>query len=188
MVSEDFQSNLGSFAPISTPFTTGHGFGLVAVTTSVTAMQIVPNNTMTVITNGTQFLHFRDFTAGLKINLPFSGAAFGFDYGASDAGWQLTAANGISLSLPGGLGASAGFIGYVDVGGTPFSSFTLTGPAGAQRGLSIDNIAVAEAKAIPEPGSLALVGLGLAAAGAGGGAVRRRGVAIAGSAPPGAAD
>lgn len=170
---EDFESNVGSFAAISTPFTTANGYGLVAVTTPISSMQILPGSAATVLNNGTQRLHFRDFTAGLSIILPNASAAFGFDYGASEVGWQLTAANGVNFTFPGGPGSAPGFIGYIDLPSNLVSSFTLTGPSGAQGGLTLDNITIG---AVPEPASYAFFALGLAAVGV---LRRHRGLSLA---------
>ena len=162
MVAEDFESNVGAFTPISTPFTTANGLGLVtAGIPQITAMQILPAGTITTLTNGTQFLHFRDFGVGLKVNLAAPSFAFGFDYGTNDIGWNLSAAGGVNYTIPSGPG-TAGFIGYIDLPANLFSSFTLKGPGPnvAQGGLSIDNVLVAAS--VPEPQSYALFAVGLA--------------------------
>lgn len=154
---EDFELNTGGFAPVLTPFVTAKGFALTGITNQIT-MQILPVGTSTVLANGTQFMHFRDFTDGLRTALPYSASAFGLDYGASEAGWALSAANGVSFAFPSGPN-SQGFIGYIESGGIPFSSFSMIGPAGAQGGLSIDNISVP----VPEPSTVVMYCVGLIA-------------------------
>lgn len=156
---EDFESDTGGFTNIQTPFATANGFILNGVSSQFNSMQILPSGQFTVLANGTQFLHFRDFAAGLLITFPTSASAFGFDYGTSDAGWTLSAANGVNFIFPSGPD-SAGFIGFVEDTGSAFPSFTLTGPCCVQRGLSIDNISIV---AVPEPATLALFCAGLAA-------------------------
>lgn len=157
VLTEDFELNTGGFTPVLTPFVTAKGFALTGINNQIT-MQILPVGQLTVLDNGTQFLHFRDFTGGLRMALPFNSSAFGFDYGASESGWALSAANGVSFAFPSGPN-SQGFIGYIETGGTPFQSFTMIGPAGAQGGLSIDNISVP----VPEPATVVTFSVGLIA-------------------------
>ena len=154
VLTEDFEASSGGFAAITTPFTTPKGFHIGFVTAPVT-MQILPVGSSTVLANGSQFLHFRDFTAGLRVTLPFGSPAFGLDYGASEPGWTLTSDHGASYAFPSGPGSS-GFVGFTD--SAMFSSFTLTGPAGAQGGLSIDNISVP----VPEPSTFYMMAAALA--------------------------
>jgi hypothetical protein len=132
-----------------TPFTTLNGTSITSVSGPGIPIEVLSNG----IFNGSRELHFRDFGTGVKFATSLVGTvAFGFDYYASDGPgahnpnlpWVLAAPGG-STSLAAGLPS---FIGYIDNQGT-LPSFTLTGPPGAQGGLSIDNLCVA--KATPPP-------------------------------------
>jgi len=148
-IAEDFESEvIGSHL---TPYLTGNGTLITAVTGPGIPIQVFSGG----IVNGSRELHFRDFGAGVKFQLSSSGAiAFGFDYYASDGPgahnpnlpWVLSAGNpNVNTSLVANLPA---FIGYIDNQGN-LPSFTLTGPTGAQGGISIDNLSVAQAPPPP---------------------------------------
>jgi len=147
---EDFETEVAGNH--QTPYTTVNGTLITAPSPGV-PIQVFSGG----IINGSRELHFRDFGVGVTFQLSLVGSvAFGFDYDASDGPgahqpnlpWNLTA-GGVTTPLAADLPS---FIGYIDnQAGLP--SFTLTGPRGAQGGISIDNLCVA--KASPPPSTCA---------------------------------
>jgi hypothetical protein len=127
-----------------TPFTTVNGTLITSPSPGI-PIEVLNGG----ILNSSRELHFRDFGVGVTFQLSLVGTvAFGFDYYASDGPgahqpnlpWVLTA-GGFATSLAANLPS---FIGYIDnQAGLP--SFTLTGPPGAQGGISLDNLCVAQA-------------------------------------------
>lgn len=146
-VTEDFQVEVPGNH--QTPFTTVNGTLITSVSGPGIPIQVFGGGSV----NGSRELHFRDFAAGVEFQLSLVGTiAFGFDYYASDGPgahspnlpWVL-AAGGVTTPLVAALPA---FIGYIDNQGT-LPAFTLTGPIGAQGGISLDDLSVA--KQTPPP-------------------------------------
>ena len=141
-VTEDFEVEVPGNH--QTPFTTVNGTLLTHVSGSGIPIQVFNGG----LVNNSREIHFRDFTAGVQFQASLVGTvAFGFDYYASDGPgahtpnlpWVVTA-GGVTTPLVANLPA---FIGYIDNQGT-LPSFTLTGPPGAQGGISIDDLSVAQ--------------------------------------------
>ena len=140
-VTEDFQVEV--VGNHQTPFTTVNGTLITSVSGPGIPISVFDGG----IVNGSRELHFRDFGAGVQFHLSQVGTiAFGFDYYASDGPgahnpnlpWVLSA-GGVTTPLVANLPA---FIGYIDNQGT-LPAFTLTGPPGAQGGISLDDLSVA---------------------------------------------
>src|ERR1043165_1965334 len=142
VLTEDFQND--AVGNHQTPFTTASGTLITSVSGPGIPIEVFDQG----LVNGSREIHFRDFGTGVKFQLSLVGTvAFGFDYYASDGPgshspqlpWLLTA-GGVTTPLVANLSS---FIGYIDTQGT-LPSFTLTGPSGAQGGLSMDNLSVAQ--------------------------------------------
>jgi hypothetical protein len=147
VVTEDFEAEVQGNHP--TPFTTTTTGTVITTSDPNVVFQIFNGG----IVNGTQELHFRDFTAGVKFLFsPVGKVGFGFDYYASDGPgahsdnlpWILTA-GGVATPLVPDL---ISFVGYIDDTGS-LKEFTLTGPTGPQGGVSLDNLSVGAAAAQP---------------------------------------
>jgi hypothetical protein len=99
------------------------------------------------------------------ITMPGSPTAFGFDYVDLDLAGATISFGAFSMALPMTGDADSGvspddfaFFGVIaGPGEIPGGAFTIA----PLEGLSIDNLAFGEASAVPEPTSIALVGLGL---------------------------
>jgi len=140
---EDFEAEV--VGNHQTPYTTLNGTSITVLSGSGIPIQVFNNG----IVNGSRELHFRDFGAGVQFGTSLVGTvAFGFDYYASDGPgahqpnlpWVLNAGGAPPTALAANLPS---FIGYIDNQAT-LQSFTLTGPPGAQGGISIDNLCVAK--------------------------------------------
>jgi hypothetical protein len=141
-MTEDFQGEIvGSH---QTPFATVTGTLITSQSPGI-PIQVLDGG----IVNGSREIHFRDFGAGVQFQSSLVGTiAFGFDYYASDGPgahnpnlpWVLTAGT-VTVTTPLVANLPA-FIGYIDTAGT-LPAFTLTGPAGAQGGISLDDLSVA---------------------------------------------
>lgn len=107
-------------------------------------------------------------TGGFHFGFAAPVSAFAFHFGAADVIWTLTAFNSAgvaleSLSLDPTHGGGAG--NYYGIANAGIAYATLTGPGDW---ILLDNFVAAaeQANDVPEPGSLALLGLGLAGIGA----------------------
>jgi hypothetical protein len=129
IANEDFESDKLGDHP--TPFTTAGGSTVTALGASPIQIQVSDSG----LVNGSRDLHFRDFNAGIMFAIASSSNAFGFNYDTANESWVLEA-GGTSTTL---LAETKGFIGYVSASG-PLASFVLRGAAGAQGGISIDNL------------------------------------------------
>ena len=118
-----------------TPFTTADGIGLSSPSNLPLTIQVLDGG----LVNGTRELHFRDFAAGMAVTIPGNGFAFGFDYDTAVESWTIQVGDR-AVVLP---ADSKGFVGYVDDAG-PVGAFTLTGAAGAQGGISLDNLSTSD--------------------------------------------
>ncbi len=131
---EDFESeSLPPSGTAPTPYTTNAGVLFDTLTTPVTLQYLDPGLL------GSGELHWRDFTAGVRVSFPTTSSAFGFDYdtgGAPGDDKNLTA-NGVTTLIPRN---ETGFIGYVEDTGAPIHFLDLVGSAGAQGGISMDDL------------------------------------------------
>lgn len=128
-VTEDFEQDV--VANTDAPFVSLGGTRLTSVSGAAVTIQVFDNG----LANGSRELHFRDFTAGVRFKLPIAATAFGFDYDTAIESWTVSA-DGQTTNLP---SDTNGFVGYVSDSGS-LSEFVLTGAAGAQGGISVDNL------------------------------------------------
>lgn len=149
VVCEDFEAEVQGSHP--SPYTTTKTGTVITTPDPNVVFQIFKGG----LINGTQEVHFRDFTAGVRFQFsPVGKVGFGFDYYASDGPgahnpnlpWVLEA--GTTPVVTPLVSDLVSFVGYIDDTGG-LKEFTLTGPTGPQGGISLDNLCVGEAKALP---------------------------------------
>lgn len=104
-------------------------------------------------------------TSGFRFDFATLVSAFAFNWGASDVTWTLSAFDATghlleSVLAPITNGSNAGdFIGLANAG-IKYATL-VSSSAGSQDWVFVDNVSFAAA-AVPEPASIALIGLGLA--------------------------
>jgi len=159
VMTEDFNSepNVSNYDTFDLPYTTDLGVTIDELGNSAAAQFLATGNI-----NGSQAPHIRDFGSMITWTPGSQFDAFGFDWNTAIEPWEVIV-NGTTLTtLPSN---SEGFLGVTFDDATQLSSFTLTGSAGAQGGISVDDLSFAN---VPAPGPLSLVGIACACA------VRRR--------------
>ncbi|QTA83817.1 dockerin domain-containing protein [Desulfonema limicola] len=132
---EDFESD--TIGDHKTPYITSGNIMIDGINSQRT-IQIFSDG----LVNGSQAPHFRDFGAMISFTFPDKVSAFGFDFYCPEE-WYLYINDLLVTKLP---DQYKEFIGITST--EPLSSFVLTNPSYAQRGMSIDTISYTFSKLV----------------------------------------